>query len=185
VNRRTKGKGRGHKRPSRSGRKSAPPRTAKEYFSKPERFQDRWNRVVHAVSRMRAGASLRQASREYGLDPRTVLRLAGPALRKTRSGRWVARVTDRLLRILVIPTTDGLREIALRDSRQASLLAGYWDAVQRYLQIGDASAIQEFDGVYITDADGAQFQLLTNLDELNRLGSAGVLSFESLYARSA
>ena len=34
-----------------------------------------------------------------------------------------------------------------------------------------------------TDAKGKKFPFLTDLDELNRLASAGVLSFESLYGK--
>jgi hypothetical protein len=94
-------------------------------------------------------------------------------------------VSDRLLRILIVPTLAGLREVAVRDSRQASQLAEYWDAVQRYLQKGDESALRRFQGKHITDAHGEKFQLLTDREELDRLGSAGVLSFESLYARAS
>src|SRR6202521_1686861 len=112
------------------------PRSAEGFFSKSEEFQDSWNRILHAISRMRAdGLSLSRASREYGIDRRRVLKLAGRALRKAK-GRYVAKASDRLLRVLVVPTLDGLREIAVRDSRQASQLAEYWDAVQRYLQKG-------------------------------------------------
>jgi len=89
------------------------------------------------------------------------------------------------LRVLAIPTDEGTREIALRDSRQASILGQYWDAVQRYLQTGDASAIQKFRGKHITAVNRARITLLTDLDQLSRLGNAGVLSFESLYARAA
>jgi len=165
--------------------KALAPRSAEEFLSKPEEFQDRWNRVLHAISRMRTdGFSLARASREYGLDPRMVLKLAGRALRKT-NGRYAAKRSDRLLRILVIPTPGGLREIAVRDSRQASQIAEYWDAVQRYLQKGNDSALRKFQGKRIEDAEGEPIRLLTNLEELDRLGNAGVLSFESLYARAA
>jgi hypothetical protein len=88
------------------------------------------------------------------------------------------------LRVLVIPTPKGLREIGTRDSRQASKAGKYSAAVQRYLQTGDDSALAQFRGKHIVDATGKRVQLLTDLDELDRLGSAGVLSFESLYARS-
>ncbi len=160
------------------------PRTAEQYFAKSERFQDRWSRVTHVISKMRAeGVSLRQASREFEIDPRTVVRLGGPALRKRASGRYAAKASDRLLRVLRVPTREGLREIAVRDSRQASQIAEYANAVQRYLQTGDASALRKFRRKRITDATGARVPLLTDLDELDRLGSAGVLSFESLYAR--
>ena len=178
-------KSRKQRRSSRaSSSKQLAPQTAKEYFAKPERFQDRWTRVTHVISRMRTdGVSLRQASREFGVDPRTVLRLGGSALRKRTNGRYAAKLRDRLLRVLVVPTHEGLREVAVRDSRQASQLAEYWAAVQLYLETGDASAVRRFRGKHITDETGKRIPLLTDLQELDRLGNAGVLSFESLYAR--
>ena len=161
-------------------------RTAEQFFAKSERFQQRWNQVVHVISKMRVdGVSLRQASREFEVDPRTVILLAGPALRKRANGRYAAKRSDRLLRVLAIPTPEGLREVAVRDSRQASLLGMYWAAVQRYLETGDASALAQFRNKSITDASGRQFSLLTSLHELDRLGAAGVFSFESLYAKTA
>ncbi len=162
------------------------PRTAEELFAKPDRFQDRWTRAAHVISKMRTdGVSLRRASREFGVDPRAVIRLAGSALRKRANGRYAAKASDRLLRVLVIPTKTGSDEIAVRDSRQATQLAEYWIAVHRYLQTGDASAIEKFRGKRITDASHKRIPLLTNLEELDRLASAGVLSFESLYAGAA
>src|SRR6266849_2620817 len=89
------------------------PRTAQEYFAKPEPYQDRWNRVVHVISKMRAdGLSLSLASREFGVDPRTVLQLGGSAVRKRANGRYAAKTRDRLLRVLAIPNPGGLREVA-------------------------------------------------------------------------
>lgn len=128
--------------------------------------------------------SLRKASREFGVDPNLVVKLGRSALRKQKNGRYVARKGDRLLRVLSVLTIDGKHEIALRDSRQASVIGSHWDAVQRYLQTGDASALRKLHGKKITDASRKRHLLLTDLDELNRLGSAGVLSFESLYGRS-
>src|SRR5438105_678237 len=117
------------------------PRSAAQYFARPEIFQDNWNRVTHVVSKMRAGkVSLRQAASENDIDPRTVLRLGGSALRKRPNGRYAAKASDRLLRVLVMPTNEGPQQIAVRDSRQASQLAKYSDALQRYLQTGDSTA---------------------------------------------
>lgn len=76
------------------------------------------------------------------------------------------------------------REIAVRGSRQATLLGEYWNGVRKYLTTGDASGLKKFRGKKIRDTDGDQIPLITDLTELNRLGSAGVLSFESMYARS-
>ena len=67
----------------------------------------------------------------------------------------------------------------------ASVIGKYWNAVDLYLNTGDDSALDAFQGKYIIDADGGRFFLMTNIRELDRLGSAGNLSFESLYARVA
>jgi hypothetical protein len=130
--------------------------------------------------------SLAQAAREYELDPRTVVNWGRPALRKRPNGRYAARPSDRLLRVLIIPDEQGLglAEIATRDSRQASELSEYWEAVQPYRDTGDASALQQFNGKYIIGANGMQVRLLTDTDKLDLLADAGVLSFDSIYARS-
>jgi hypothetical protein len=188
-NRNQRGKRKAAEKTSRrSGPKGklASPRTANEFFALPAHAQDKWTRITHVISRMRAeGVSLPEGSREFGLDPRTVRRLAPSALRKLRNGRWAARTHDRLLRVLVIPTGDGLREVAVRDSRQASLLGEYWAAVQRYLETGDESVLRKIRRKTITDSMGKRVRLIKDLAELDRQGSAGVLSFESLYAKAA
>ena len=160
------------------------PQTADQFFAMAKRSQDRWTHATNVVTKMRTNkASLRKASREFGISPQTVRRLVGAAIRKQRNGRYIARPKDRLLRVLVIPTSGGLREIALRDSRQATLLADYWTAVHIYLQTGDASALQKFQGKRIVDANGKRVRLLTDVAALDRLGNAGVLSFETIYAK--
>lgn len=132
---------------------------------------------------MRAdGVSLQRASREFDVSPKQVLRLGGSALRRSASGRYVAKARDNLLRVIRLPDKRGLREIAFDDSREASLAGKYWDAVRLYLQTGDASRLREFRGKSVWDAHGRRFAFLTDLGDLERQGSAGVLSFESIYA---
>jgi hypothetical protein len=87
--------------------------------------------------------------------------------------------------VLVLPAPNGLIEIAVLDSKEASLIGRYWAAVHKYLETGDASALQRIRRKTITDADGKRIRLIKDLAELDRLGSAGVLSFESLYAKAA
>src|SRR5262249_53525702 len=136
-----------NKRKTRVGKRpiERAPRTLDEFFAKSEEFQATWNRALHVISRVRADRqSLSAASQEDEIDRRQVLSLAGSALRKTKRGTYVAKPHDTLLRILVIPTRSGLQTVAIADSRQASLLAEYWDAVQRYLQRGDYTALEDF-----------------------------------------
>lgn len=160
------------------------PTTAKQYFSLSRKDQETWDSVAHVISRIRDGVSLRRASKEFGITPSTVVELGRPALRK-RKGRYVTTKTDRLLRVITILGTKGKKEVATRDSRQASLVGGHWSAVQKYLQIGDDSALLKFKKKSVADANGRRHRLLTNLKELDRLGSFGVLRFESMYAGGA
>jgi len=170
----------------RRKKKISVPRTAKQFFARPRDFQETWTAVTHVISKMRADrVSLWEASREFGLDPRAVARLGKSALRKLQNGKHVAKRKDTLLRILAIPTADGVREIAIRDSRQATILGKYWASVQKYLQTGDASGLKKFHRKRITDASRKRVPLIIDQAELDRLGSAGVLSFESLYAKLA
>jgi hypothetical protein len=164
-------------------RRKAVPTTARQYFSQSKQFQETWDSVGQVISKMRSGRiSLRKASKEIGVDPNKVLKLGRSALRKQKSGKYAVRKTDQLLRMLSVLTPEGRREIAVRDSHQASTLGKYWAAVQRYLQTGDDSTLHKFKGKKITDASGKRHPLVTDLKQLNTLGSAGVLSFESLYA---
>ena len=162
------------------------PTNSKQYFALSEDQQETWNRVVHVIAKMRSeGVSLTQASREFGLDPRVVRNRAGLALRKTKKGRYVARKADKLLRVLVIPSVQGLTEVAVRGSETASKIAEYNTAVQKYLRTGDASRLKKFRRMKLLNEKGERIKLVTDLAELQKLGSAGVLSFESLYRSAA
>ena len=174
-------------KPATTGKKKIQrPKTAKQFFALPDVQQENWNRVVHVIAKMRAeGTSLTQTSREFGLDPRVVRSRAGSALRKTKSGRYVAKPSDKLLRVLVIPSPKGLTEVAVRGSDIASKIAEYSDAVQKFLRTGDSSKLKKFRRMKLLDEKGNRIKLVTDLAVLQKLGSAGVLSFESLYRSAA
>lgn len=180
-----KGKQKPRRKPSAHKNTTKAPRTLDQYFGKSRRFQDLWDRVVTVVSKIRGNnTSLQQASREVGISPRTVTKWAAPALRKTTSGRYTAKPTDQLLRVLLVPTTEGPREVAVRGSRKATQVGEYWNAVHRFLETGDRSGLQKFAGKFLIDAGGNRFSFLADRNELKRLGSAGVLSFHSIYGRN-
>src|SRR5579859_5314601 len=113
-------------------------RTAKQFIAMSPKLQDRWNNVTHAITDMRTkGLSLQEAARENGIASRTFVSLARTALRKAANGRYKAKASDRLFRVMVTITRQGRREVATRDSRQASFIAEHSNAVQKYLQTGD------------------------------------------------
>ena len=180
----SKNKGRSKRSKDKSSRFKKPT-TAKQYFALSPKQQETWNSIGHALSKMREGLTLSKAAKEFGISPKIVITLGRSALRKQKNGRYVAKKTDQLLRVVNVLNGDGRKEVATRDSRQASLVGSHWAAVQKFLQTGDDSALLKFTKKKIVDARRKRFALLTDPKELERLGSAGVLSFESLYAGGA
>jgi hypothetical protein len=132
---------------------------------------------------MREGASLKSASAEYGIDPRTVIKLGKPALRKTSGGRYAAKASDDLLRVLVVPVHGGRAEVAVRGSRAASELAQRAIAQREFLATGDDTKMRKLRKTKVLDASGREVPFLTDEEELARQGDLGALSFESIYAR--
>ena len=161
-------------------------RSATQYFAQPRRRQEAQLKAARVITAMRTEAvSLTRAAREENVSPGTVRRNAGSALRKTPRGTYKARASDRMLRVLVIPTSEGLAEIATRDSRSATIVGEHWNAVNHYLESGDDSQLARLRDVTVIDAEGNAVPLLTDTEELDRLASVGMLSFQSLYARAS
>jgi len=161
------------------------PKAAEEFFSLPEALQEKWIAVTSAITKMRTEHLSRpNAAAEFGLDQHELVLLGGSGMRK-RKGRYVAKASDHLLRVEVIPTREGLQEIGVPDSGQASRIGKYWNAVHIYLETGDGKPLRRFRGMKINTAEDTTVPLLTDTAELDRLGAAGVLSFQSIYARLA
>jgi hypothetical protein len=166
--------------------KQVRPRTLQQFRTLSSRKQDEVIRATQVVSIMRAGdLSLTGAAEQLSIPPKKVLQLTGNTLTKQKNGRYRARKTDNLLRVLVVPSEGGLTEVAVRTSSEASIIAKYNDAVQKFLRTGDESKLSQFRSKEVKDSSGRPIAFLTDTKELTRLGSAGVFSFESLYARSA
>jgi hypothetical protein len=104
-------------------------------------------------------------------------------LRKTASGRYKAKASDDLLRVLVVPVHGGRVEIAVRGSRAASAVAQRAAAQREFLATGDDTKLRELSQTKILDASGREVPYLTDLDELERQGDLGALSFESIYSK--
>jgi hypothetical protein len=185
----------------KSTRKSSPKRKAKicrrsvsretttaidEFFALSERAQEIQIAVANAVSLMRSDSlSASSAAHDTGISPGVLKRRGHSALQKLHNGRYAANPHDDLVRVvIVVSESKGPTEVVTSDSREASKAGKHSAAVQCYLETGDDSALRRFQGKYIIDAQGNRIALLTDTDELDRLGSAGELSFESLYARS-
>jgi hypothetical protein len=94
--------------------------TAEAFFAMPRRIQRVYKDVLNMIGRMREGISRSRAMRELGVTKRQVERFGRSAFRKLKNGRYAPKAYDHLLRVVMVISQDGLREVATRDSRQAS-----------------------------------------------------------------
>jgi hypothetical protein len=82
----------------------------------------------------------------------------------------------RPLRVL---TPYGAITLDIRNSRSASLLGRYWNAVDQAL-LGRPAMLREFRGKVIR-VDKVAYPYVTDLHTLRRLAQAGEVQFEDLY----
>jgi hypothetical protein len=125
--------------------------------------------------------SLTAAIAEMRTTRATVMRYVSSALIKQQSGRYLARPSDRFVRELNFLTDKGKVPITVRSSRNASKIAEYMAAVDRYLKTGDTAGLEKFRGKSVR-AGKSILPFLTEPKILDRLENGGQVAFEDLYA---
>jgi hypothetical protein len=147
--------------------------------------QDARRRALDALNLMRTrGWSLARSAKEALTTPRTVTRYTASALRKTESGRFEAKPFDRLARSLRFLNPDGQMTVTVRSSKMASRIGEYWTAVDHYLRTGNPEKLKEFEGKSIR-VGKSKLYFVTDLTSLDRIASAGEVSFEDIYAATS
>jgi len=131
-----------------------------------------------AIARMRRHhLSLEAASREAGTTPATVLKRRPAALRRSKTGRWVATKSDRYIRLLSLPGTHGPVTVRARGSEEARFASAYLASLTRWARTEKAYELAPFHGKKVGD-----FELITAARTLRPLRDAGLLQLDSLYA---
>ena len=157
-----------------NSRRNAIPRNA--------RAEEARQRALATVARMRRdGTRLRTAASLENTDPATVMRYAGSALtQRTKGSPYRARPYDRLIRRMALLTSSGEETVVtVRDSRTASTIAEYSNALRRFLN-GDESALAPFRGRSFRTG-GVKYEFATDPAVLTAIGKADALPGESLY----
>lgn len=139
-------------------------------------------RALKAIDLMRHGASLTDAARRAGADPRTVKKYGRPALRRDRrTGRYKAKAQDGIQRPMLFPTPKGHVSLLIEGSRDASLVGKYWGAFKLVASgRADAEALRAFEGKSVT-VGGKVYPFVTDLDVVLQLALAEPV-FEDIYA---
>lgn len=111
--------------------------------------------------------SLEAASRKYGLSPNRVRRSVNGFVK--RNGRWHAKKIARNEASMLIYFRGGGKYILIPDTRQASLLGRYHNAVKNYLKTHDSEVLRPFVGRTIIASDGKVYELETDPETLYSL----------------
>jgi hypothetical protein len=154
-------------------RRNATPRNARQKQAR--------ERAIASLSLMRReGLSLRAAAKIERTDPATVLRYARSALRKDGpGGRYRATKSDRIARTMALLTPQGEEVVTVRNSRDASRIGEYMNAVRAYAR-GDPSKLPRFTGQVIR-AGGVTYPFVIDTRILDEFARAGLIAVEGLY----
>lgn len=138
------------------------------------------DRALAALGDLRRGQSLTAAADSAGTTVPTVLRHVGRAITQLPNGRYEAKPWDRFQRSVRILTASGPERITVKDSRTASKIGRYWNAVDNFVLNGDSEALENFSRKFF-QVNGVKHEFLTDLGLIERLAFAGEISFEDLY----
>ncbi|MEM3502849.1 MAG: hypothetical protein QXJ62_05015 [Nitrososphaeria archaeon] len=118
---------------------------------------------------MRNGQSLTRASRELQTKPETVIRNTN-AFKKV-NGKWTAKKYDKISRVMSIYENGKQEWIEIRDSRTASRIGKYSNAVKEFLSTGNVEALKQFRKSF-KDANGKLHHLETDPNKLYEIAEA-------------
>jgi hypothetical protein len=146
--------------------------------SSSDRAFETQKRAFDTIAKMRHDdLTLHAAARAASTTPATVRKLLPAALRKTRTGRWVATKSDRYVRLLSLPGPHGPVIVRARGSEEARLASAYLASLARWARTEKAQELAPFHGKQI-----GGYQLITAPRTLRALRDAGLLQLDSLYA---
>jgi hypothetical protein len=77
-------------------------------------------------------------------------------------------------------TTEGLFDLNITSTRDASIVGQHWNAVKEYVNTGESLNLQLLEGVIIR-VGKKEYVLNIRLDEIEELYDIGELSFDDIY----
>jgi hypothetical protein len=88
---------------------------------------------------------------------------------KKVNGKPVVKRWDRIKRVMRINIDGKEKSVEIRDSRTASVVGRYHNAVKQFLNTGDKTKLKQFRNKKIKDSKGKLYRLETNPDEIIKI----------------
>jgi hypothetical protein len=155
---------RGH--PSKKEKPLKPKPAYKKPWNQLTRKQKKTRKTaLKVLSNVREGKSLNKAAKDLKTTPSTVIKNTGAFTKK--NGRWVVKDRDKVPRVMSIFEEGGKTWVEINDSKIASRIGEYNNAVKKYIDTGDTSGLAEFKGESFVDAKGRKHVFITDTVELD------------------
>ncbi len=146
-----------------------------------KRQREVYEKGLHAVSLSRLRRlPLKTAAPQAHTTEAAGLRYVGSAFTR-RHGEWVAKPRDTLERQLLLYRETGSYHVTVRSSTTASRIGAYHNSMRQFLETGDRSKLQRFEGKFVVDVEGRRHYFMTDPDTILRLARAKEFGFESIY----
>src|SRR3989442_946140 len=100
----------------------------------------------------KTGKSLSKVSKQHGLSYKTVLHNT-KAFKKVDS-RWIAKKYDKISRVMIINEKGRQISFEVNDSRNASKIGEYGNAVKEFLNTGNVELLLKFKNKKVKDSHG-------------------------------
>ena len=88
---------------------------------------------------------------------------------KNVNGKPVVKRWDRIKRMMRVNTDGQEKSVEVKDSRTASVVGRYHNAVKQFLNTGDKSKLSKFRNKKVKDSKGKLHRLETRPDEIIRI----------------
>jgi len=123
--------------------------------------------VVISELRNSKTKTLPQAANDNGITVKNVIKHTNGF--KKLNGKLVVKRWDRIHRVMRINTNGKEKSAEIRDSRTASVVGRYHNAVKQFLNTGDKSKLSKFRNKKIKDSKGKLYKLETNPEEITKI----------------
>ena len=100
----------------------------------------------------KSNQSLSKIAKNHGISVRAVIKSTN-AFKKI-NGKWVPKKFDKISRVLKINEKGQEKSIEIKDSRIASVIGSYHNAVKIFLNTGNVEQLQKFKKKKIKDSSG-------------------------------
>ena len=108
-----------------------------------------------------------QAANDNGITVKNVIKHTN-GFKKT-NGKPVVKKWDRIQRVMRINSKGQEKSVTLVDSRTASVVGRYHNAVKQFLNTGEKSKLKQFRNKKVRDHKGISHRFETNPDEIIRI----------------